>query len=58
MSWIKYGERSTKLFHQSVIQKCSQNRILVIKDSDGEILETREEIEEVLGHDFQDIMVE
>ena len=58
VSWLKDEERNTKFFHRSIIQNYSQNRILMINYSNGEILEIREDIKDELGHEFQDVVTE
>ena len=35
IGWLKEGERNTKLFHITTIERRSQNRILNIRDQDG-----------------------
>ena len=56
--WLKEGERNTKNFQRSIIQNSMQNKIFSIKNSEGERVETREEIETTLNHYFTDMMSE
>ena len=55
---LKEGERNTKLFQRSVNQNRMQNKIIYIKNTKGERVETREEIENTLNIYFTDILTE
>ena len=43
--WLKEGERNTKFFHRSTIQRRMHNNIPFIKNTEGEKVEEHEEIE-------------
>eukprot|EP00253_Pinus_taeda_P025864 PITA_25864 len=58
VQWLKEGERNTKFFHRSTIDNRAHNRISLIKDKDGNFLNSREEIEAVLVQHFSDIVKE
>lgn len=52
VQWLKEGERNTKFFHRSAIANRTHNRISSIKNEDGQIQQTHEEIEAVLVKHF------
>ena len=58
VQWLKEGERNTKFFHRSTIANKTHNRIPSIKDEDGQIHQSHEEIEAVLVKHFRDIAKE
>ncbi|KAI9116754.1 hypothetical protein K1719_012120 [Acacia pycnantha] len=41
ISWLKCGDKNTKFFHNSVIQRRQRNKILRLKDENGTWLEER-----------------
>ena len=47
IKWLREGEKNTKFFHHSVIQSRFQNKICSLKNAAGNLLEGREEIEEL-----------
>ena len=56
--WLKDRERNTKFFHRSTIANKTHNRISSIKDENGQILQSHEEIDAVLVKHFRDIAKE
>lgn len=56
--WLKEGERNTKFFHRSTIQRRIHNRIQQLKNPNGERTETREELETLLVDHFSDLLTE
>lgn len=58
ITWLKEGERNTKFFHRSTIQRRMQNRIHHITNQQGEQVEQHEEIEQVLPDYFKSIQQE
>eukprot|EP00253_Pinus_taeda_P017458 PITA_17458 len=58
VQWLKEGERNTKFFHRSTIANRTHNRISSIKNEDGQIQQTHEEIEAVLVKHFSGIAQE
>lgn len=58
VQWLKQGECNTKLFHRSTIANRNHNRISSIKDEEGDIHQSHEEIEAVLVKHFRDIAKE
>ena len=58
VKWLKEGERNTKFFHKSVIQNMNSSRIQRLKTRDGNIVETRREIEAELTQHFSEILRE
>eukprot|EP00253_Pinus_taeda_P004501 PITA_04501 len=47
VQWLIEGERNTRLFHRSTMANNAHNRISSIKDVDGQIQQSREDIEAV-----------
>eukprot|EP00253_Pinus_taeda_P023689 PITA_23689 len=58
VQWLKEGERNTRFFHRSTLANRAHNRISSIKDEGGQLLNTHEEIEEVLFQHFRGIVKE
>ena len=58
ITWLKEGERNTKFFHKSTIQRRMQNRIPHITNQQGAQTEQQEEIEQVLLDYFQSMQQE
>jgi len=56
--WLKEGERNTKLFHRTTIERRSHNKILKIRDQDGIERESHQDIENTLVKHFQGIAKE
>lgn len=56
--WLKEGERNTKFFHRSTVQRRMQNRITHITNQQGEKVEQYEEIQKVLLSHFKNIQQE
>lgn len=56
--WLKEGERNTKFFHRSTIQRRIHNHIQQLKMPSGERTDTREEIETLLVDHFSDLLSE
>lgn len=51
LKWLSDGDRNTKFFHATTLQRRDRNRILRIKDDQGSWVEGREEIfNAVMGH--------
>ena len=48
VQWLKEGERNTKFLHRSTIANRTHNMISSIKDEDGQIYQSHEEIEAML----------
>ena len=53
---MREGEKNTKFFHCSVIQSRFQNNIYSLKNVASNLLEGREEIEELVNSHFFDIL--
>ena len=56
--WLKEGEKNTKFFHRSTIQRHMHNNIAFINNRQGERLEQHEEMEKEFKDYFQDILQE
>ena len=52
-NWIFYGDRNTKYFQTIVKQKRAKDRILQLKDGDGNITDNLNEIENILHSHFE-----
>lgn len=51
--WLKYGEKNTKLFHSTTIQRMMHNNITHIQNEQGIKVEKHEEIESALLNYFK-----
>lgn len=49
IAWLSCGDRNTKFFHNSVIQRRQRNKIVRLKDDRGVWLEEREEINQAFN---------
>eukprot|EP00253_Pinus_taeda_P024711 PITA_24711 len=58
VQWLKEGERNTKFFHRSTMANRTHNRISSIKNEEGNLLTSHENIEDVLVHRFRSITQE
>eukprot|EP00253_Pinus_taeda_P035376 PITA_35376 len=55
IQWLKEGERNTKFFHRTTVQRRMHNQIPFIVNQDREKVEEHEQIEEVLLNHFQQV---
>eukprot|EP00253_Pinus_taeda_P022158 PITA_22158 len=53
--WLKEGEQNTKFFHRSAMDYRSANKILELKNSEGEILRNHNDISALLSNHFSNI---
>eukprot|EP00253_Pinus_taeda_P034939 PITA_34939 len=58
IKWLREGERNTKFFHQAMIKHRQSNRILSIKDRNGNRMMEQAEIEQVLIDHHKEILKE
>lgn len=58
IKWLREGERNTKFFHQAMIQHRQRNRILSMKNENGERIVEQEGIEKVLMEYHKEILIE
>eukprot|EP00253_Pinus_taeda_P021290 PITA_21290 len=56
IKWLREGERNTKFFHQAMIKHRQRNKILSIKDKNGNKVVEQAEIEEVLMDHHKEIL--
>ena len=56
--WVKEGERNTKFFHRSTIQKRMHNKISLLQSQNGERLEEHQDIEKDLLAHFKSVLQE
>eukprot|EP00253_Pinus_taeda_P008598 PITA_08598 len=56
--WLKEGEKNTKFFHRSTIQRRMRNNISQIINEQGEKMETQEEIEREFIQHFKEMSKE
>eukprot|EP00253_Pinus_taeda_P015037 PITA_15037 len=56
--WLKEGEKNTKFFHRSTIQRRMRNNISQIINEQGEKMETQEEIEHEFIQHFKEMSKE
>ena len=52
-NWIVYGDKNTKYFQTIVKQRKAKNRILQLKDGDGNIIDNLNEIANILHSHFE-----
>eukprot|EP00253_Pinus_taeda_P004070 PITA_04070 len=58
IKWLREGERNTKFFHQAMIKHRQRNKILSIKDKNGNRVVEQAEIEQVLMDHHKEILSE
>lgn len=58
IKWLREGERNTKFFHQAMIKHRQTNKILSIKDKNGNRVVEQAEIEHVLSDHHKGILSE
>eukprot|EP00253_Pinus_taeda_P032540 PITA_32540 len=56
--WLKEGEKNTKFFHRTTVQRRMHNQISQVTNAQGEKLETQEEIEKEFLHYFKEMSQE
>ena len=50
VTWAKFGDRNSKIFHSHASQRKRKNLIRKLKDPNGRVMDTNEEIVECLVH--------
>eukprot|EP00253_Pinus_taeda_P024539 PITA_24539 len=58
ISWLKEGEKNTKFFHKSTIQRRMHNKIIFVDNQQGERVEAHEDMEKEFAGYFKDILKE
>eukprot|EP00253_Pinus_taeda_P011270 PITA_11270 len=53
--WLKEGEKNIKFFHRSAMDYRNVNKILELKNSEGEILRNHKDISDLLSNHFSNI---
>lgn len=53
--WLKEGERNTKFFHKTTVQRRMHNTISFIQKQEGQRVESHEEIEQEFINHFQEV---
>lgn len=53
--WLKEGERNTKLFHHTTIQRRMNNNIVHLQNPQGEEMEKHEDIEREITNHFKTV---
>jgi hypothetical protein len=56
--WLKEGERNTKFFHRTVIQRRHTNKITHLISNDGDVVHSHEDMENTLISHFQNLLTE
>jgi len=56
IQWLKEGERNTKFFHRTTIQRRHANRIMHFVSNEGETLQSHADLESNLIDYFQDLL--
>lgn len=55
LNWLKYGDRSTKFFHQTTISRRIRNTILRIQDGDGVWIEGDMQVRKEIYNFYKDL---
>jgi len=55
LSWLKFGDKNTKIFHSKASQRQRRNFIQGIKTSEGEWVKEIEDVAKVAVNYFEDI---
>jgi exonuclease III len=58
IQWLKEGERNTKFFHRTTIQRRQSNKITHLISEEGETLHSHADLETNLVEYFQDLLTE
>ena len=54
--WAKFGDRNSKIFHSHASQRKRKNLIRKLKDPNGQVVDTNEDIAECLVQYYQDLI--
>lgn len=55
VKWLNYGDKNSKFFHASTVQRRDRNKLVRIKDKNGEWLEGQEAVSEGIRNFVADI---
>jgi hypothetical protein len=58
VQWLREGERNTKFFHRTFIQRRHSNKITHLISDDGDIVHSHEDMENTLIGYFQNLLTE
>ena len=56
VTWAKFGDRNSKIFRSHASQRKRKNLIRKLKDPNGRVMDTNEEIVECLVYYYQDLL--
>ena len=56
--WLKEGERNTKFFHRTSIQRRHSNKITHLISDEGETIHSHADMENILLEYFQGLLIE
>lgn len=55
MKWLQWGDKNTKFFHATTIQRRERNKLQRIKNDEEEWVEGQEDIQRLIKEYFQEI---
>lgn len=55
INWLKWGDRNTKFFHATTLQRRQRNRIRVLKDDDNMWVRDEHRLKELTQHFFSNL---
>jgi len=58
INWLKCGERNTTFIHKTMIHHRKNNRILALKNQEGHLIHSQEDLETELNHYFSSLLKE
>ena len=56
VTWAKFGDRNSKFFHSHASQRKRKNLIRKLKDPNGRVMDTNEDIADCLVHYYQHLL--
>ncbi|KAJ1414056.1 Endonuclease/exonuclease/phosphatase superfamily [Sesbania bispinosa] len=55
LKWLQYGEKNSKFFHASTIQRRDRNKLFRLKDSEGNWVEGQQEVEDLVLDHYREV---